>query len=73
MVLDTCSAPFSEALVFVKAATDASYLWLKLKDVVLGCPEVYLYVPSHVAKTEFEQDQTYSRSHQCMSVCPTPL
>ncbi len=29
---------------FVEAAADASYLWLKLKDVVLGCPEVYFCV-----------------------------
>ena len=39
---------------FVKAAADASYLWLKLKDVVLGCPEVYLcvcYMPQNRVST----------------------
>ena len=36
---------------FVKAADDASYLWLKLKAVVLGCPEVYFavcYMPQRI-------------------------
>ena len=32
----------SSRVHFVKAADDASYLWLKLTDVVLGRPEVYL-------------------------------
>ncbi|KAL3136220.1 hypothetical protein ABBQ32_007234 [Trebouxia sp. C0010 RCD-2024] len=38
------SSRVNKHVQFVKAADDASYLWLKLKDVMLGCPEVYLAV-----------------------------
>ena len=47
------SSRLKQRVEFVEAAADASYLWLKLKDVVLGCPEVYLCVC-------YMQDQTYS-------------
>ncbi len=43
-----------------KAAADASYLWLKLKDVVLACPEVHLSVCYMPQKQTFKQTQTYS-------------
>ena len=32
----------SDRVEFMEAADDASYLWLKLKDIVLGCPEVFV-------------------------------
>ena len=43
----------SSHVQFVKAADDASYLYLKLKDVVLGCPEVCLYVCYMPQKQKF--------------------
>ena len=48
---------------FVKSAEDASYLWLKLKHVVHGCPEVYFcacYMP--IKQSVFAQSGPY----QCL-------
>ena len=49
------SRRFKQNVQFVKAADDASYLWLKLKDVVLGCPEVYFCVCYMPQKSEFRK------------------
>jgi len=45
----------SDRVECVEAADDASYLWLKLKDVVLGCPEVYFCVCYMPQKREFKK------------------
>ena len=64
------SSRVSNHVQFVKAADDASYLWLKLKDVVLGCPEVYLCVCYMPQKQNFIAMQkitpTASSPYDCM-------
>lgn len=55
------SSQAKQRVQFVKATADASFLWLQLKDVVLGCPEVYLLCMLHATKTAFQQDHTYSQ------------
>ncbi len=54
-------------LHIVKAAADASYLWLKLKDVVLGCPEVYFCVCYMPQKPNFNKIRpTPTSPYDCM-------
>ena len=48
----------SDRVDLVEAADDASYLWLKLKDVVLGRPEVYFCV-CYMPKMGFQEGHTY--------------
>ena len=47
------SCRVKQRVEFVKVVADASYLWLKLKDVVLGCPEVYFCVCYMLQKQSF--------------------
>ena len=54
---------------FVKAADDASYLWLKLKDVVLGCPEVYFAVCYMPQKKGFMNHQKITSATPCPYEC----
>ena len=54
---------------FVKAADDASYFWLKLKDVVLGCPEVYLAVCYMPQKKDFMNHQNITPTTPCPHEC----
>ena len=44
----------SNSVLNLKAAAGASYLWLKLKDVVLGCPEVYFLCMLRAAETKLQ-------------------
>ena len=64
------SSRLNSHVQFVKAADDASYLWLKLRDVVLGCPEVYLCVCYMPQKQKFLAKQkitpTASSPYDCM-------
>ena len=53
----------------MKAADDASYLWLKLKDVVLGCPEVYLAVCYMPQKKDFMNHQKITPATLCPYEC----
>ena len=54
---------------FVKAADDASYLWLKLKDVVLGCPKVYFAVCYMPQKKDFVNHQKITPATPCPYEC----
>ena len=49
------SSLVKQRVEFVEAAADANYLWLKLGDVVLGCPEVYFCVSYMPQKQGFNE------------------
>ena len=49
------SSRLKQNLQFVKAVDDTSYLWLKLKDVVLGCPELSFCVCYMPQKSDFRK------------------
>ena len=63
------SSRVNKHIQFVKAADDASYLWLKLKDVVLGCPEVYLAVCYMPQKRDFMNHQKITPTTLCPYEC----
>ncbi len=63
------SSRISKCVSFVKAADDASYLWLKLKDVVLGCPEVYFCVCYMPQKPKFTNLQKITPTALCPYEC----
>ena len=60
------SSRVNKHIQFMKAADDASYLWLKWIDVVLGCPEVYLAVCYMPQKKDFMNHQKIA--HYCYTV-----
>jgi len=61
------SSRVKQRVEFVKAAADAIYFWLKLKDVVLGCPEVYFCVCYMLQKPSFNKIRpTPTTPYECM-------
>ena len=59
----------SKHIQFVKAADDASYLWFRMHNVVLDCPEIYFCVCYMLQKKDFLDLQKNTPTGICPCEC----